>query len=236
LAAGDFNILNSSETAFIKLLNSSSPGYFYDPLQSFGEWNNISSYANTHTYSPTKLTTRFDMILLSQGVIDEGGVDYVAGSFKIFGNDANHFNKSVLVGPNYWFTDNYDLGLAVTQASDHLPVYADFLFGVQTSSVSNNFNLPKCFSLEQNYPNPFNPGTLINYSIPNVEMLHATSLRVMLKIYDVLGREVATLVNEERAAGNYEVKFDGGGLPSGIYFYRLTAGNYVQTRKMILMK
>jgi hypothetical protein len=85
------------------------------------------------------------------------------------------------------------------------------------------------FHLEQNYPNPFNPSTTIQFRVPN-------SSFVNLKVYDILGREVATLVNEEKPAGNYEVEFNANDLSSGIYFYTLKAGKYLQTRKLILMK
>ena len=85
------------------------------------------------------------------------------------------------------------------------------------------------FFLSQNYPNPFNPITNIEYRLPNREF-------VTLKIYDVLGNEVATLVNEEKPAGSYSVEFNGNKLSSGIYFYRLKAGNFTQNRKMILLK
>jgi hypothetical protein len=95
-------------------------------------------------------------------------------------------------------------------------------------------NLPAEFSLSQNYPNPFNPSTKIKYSIPS-NVKRGTS-KVTLKIYDVLGNEIATLVNEEKPAGSYEAKFDASTLPSGIYFYRLQAGSFVETKKMVLMK
>ena len=85
------------------------------------------------------------------------------------------------------------------------------------------------FYLGQNYPNPFNPSTTIRFRI-------AESGLVSLKVFDILGREVATLVNEVKPAGNYEVEFDGGELASGIYFYRLKAGGFTQTRKAILLK
>jgi photosystem II stability/assembly factor-like uncharacterized protein len=85
------------------------------------------------------------------------------------------------------------------------------------------------FSLKQNYPNPFNPVTSIQYSLSSMQF-------VTLKIYDVLGNEIATLVNEEKSAGEYEVEFNGNGLTSGIYFYQLKAGESIQTRKMILLK
>ncbi|NWG28696.1 MAG: T9SS type A sorting domain-containing protein [Ignavibacteriaceae bacterium] len=97
------------------------------------------------------------------------------------------------------------------------------------------------FSLEQNFPNPFNPSTKIKYVISNVETRHASSLQmVTLKVYDILGNEIATLVNEEKPVGSYEVEFNTssgiGNLVSGIYFYQLISGNNVQTRKMILLK
>jgi len=93
------------------------------------------------------------------------------------------------------------------------------------------------FSLEQNYPNPFNPVTKINYSIPSITLRQAQSdIRVTLKVYDILGREVATLVNEEKPAGEYEVELNAAGLPSGIYFYQLQAGQFLETKKMVLMK
>jgi photosystem II stability/assembly factor-like uncharacterized protein len=88
---------------------------------------------------------------------------------------------------------------------------------------------PIDYSLKQNYPNPFNPTTTIKYFIPELRF-------VTLKVYDVLGNEIATLVNEENSAGEYEVEFDGTGLPSGIYFYRLRSGLFVETKKMVLMK
>ncbi len=90
-------------------------------------------------------------------------------------------------------------------------------------------NIIKDFSLAQNYPNPFNPTTIIEYSIPKAE-------KVTLKIYDVLGREIRTLVNNEQIQGKYSVEFNAGNLASGVYFYRLEAGNFAQTKKLILLK
>ena len=95
--------------------------------------------------------------------------------------------------------------------------------------MKKSLSAPVEFALEQNYPNPFNPATTINYSIPeagNVEM----------KVYDILGNEVATLVNEVKAPGNYSAMFDASSLASGIYIYTLRANNFVQTKKMMLMK
>ena len=96
------------------------------------------------------------------------------------------------------------------------------------------------FSLEQNYPNPFNPRTVIRYNIPNVISTEGRNLFVYLKVFDVLGKEVATLVNEEKSAGSYEIEFNPGSSiknpASGIYFYQLKAGDFIQSKKMILMK
>lgn len=89
--------------------------------------------------------------------------------------------------------------------------------------------IPSQYLLMQNYPNPFNPGTMIKYSLPN-------DAHVTLKIYDVLGREVVTLVNEQQAPGNYEVKLDGCNLSSGIYFYRLQTNRYSAVKKLTLIK
>ena len=83
--------------------------------------------------------------------------------------------------------------------------------------------------LDQNYPNPFNPTTNIEFRIADFGF-------ATLKVYDVLGREVATLVNETKVPGNYEVKFNAANLPSGIYFYRIQAGSFVEAKKMILLK
>ena len=105
-----------------------------------------------------------------------------------------------------------------------------------TVGVENGNNLPTKFSLEQNYPNPFNPNTKIKYSIPRSTEYYSVLQNVTLKVYDVLGNEVATLVNEEKPAGNYEVDFDASNLPSGIYITRLTSGTYISSIKMLLIK
>ena len=120
---------------------------------------------------------------------------------------------------------------------DH--VYIDSV-GVQHSSGANScwgivgiqnpgINVPKVYSLAQNYPNPFNPSTLINYSLPKAG-------NVELKVYDVLGREVAVLVNEFKQVGNYSVQFNANSFASGVYFYKLVSGNFTSVKKMVLMK
>lgn len=88
---------------------------------------------------------------------------------------------------------------------------------------------PAAFSLFQNYPNPFNARTKINYSIPQESF-------VTLKIYDILGREITTLVNQKVDSGNYAIEFDGSYLSSGVYFYRMQADNFYMTKKLIVLK
>ena len=106
-------------------------------------------------------------------------------------------------------------------------------FGIPVEVEKEDDLLPKAYILSQNYPNPFNPSTIIKYALGGRQL-------VTLKVFDLLGREVATLVNEEKPAGNYEVEFKSPvgslQLASGIYFYRLQAGSYIETKKMIYLK
>ena len=126
------------------------------------------------------------------------------------------------------YSDTYALFLS-DFAGDEI---GDYWFRFQKNlitRVNNNQSIPFGFSLGQNYPNPFNPNTKIKYSVPQ-------SSNVVIKIFDVLGNEIETLVNEEKPVGRYEVIFNAARLPSGVYFYRLKAGKFVETKKMVLMK
>ncbi|MEJ2616227.1 MAG: T9SS type A sorting domain-containing protein [Ignavibacteriaceae bacterium] len=105
----------------------------------------------------------------------------------------------------------------------------DLVLESNTTGVNDNVINPRSFSLEQNYPNPFNPSTHIQFDI-------ASQVNVRLNVYDILGREVATLVDKEMMPGKHNLVFDAGDLPSGIYFYKIQAGKYSQTNKMILLK
>ena len=103
------------------------------------------------------------------------------------------------------------------------------------ASVSEREELPSEFALHQNYPNPFNPATIIRYSLP-VGQDGILSCHVSLKVYNLLGQEVATLVNESKQPGRYQVQWNAQRLSSGVYFYRLQAGEYLETRKLMLLK
>src|SRR5690606_328053 len=102
-------------------------------------------------------------------------------------------------------------------------------FSIGVTSAGTSDQLPDSYSLEQNYPNPFNPATTIRYSIPEENP-------VTIKVYNTLGEQVLTLVNEVQSAGVYQVTFNLVNLASGVYFYRIEAGSFVQVKKMILNK
>jgi len=134
-------------------------------------------------------------------------------------------NYSVRVDSNFSgeFRFNFDI------TSDGWLYWQDSIPDTGTTDVENEITLPVSYTLHQNYPNPFNPSTTIQYGIIERSL-------VELVLYDVLGREVEVLVNREQDAGYYKIDFNAGRLASGIYFYRLRAGAFVETKKMILMK
>jgi hypothetical protein len=143
------------------------------------------------------------------------------------GNEWNEFNSGLPNKNIPSFLINTDgFGFVISNSK----VYRTSLtISAITYLEDQNFNIPIEFKLLQNYPNPFNPTTTIKIVIPK-------SSFVSIKVYDLLGREVATLVNEEKPAGNYEAEFDGSDLSSGIYFYHLQADEFSVTKKMILLK
>ena len=101
--------------------------------------------------------------------------------------------------------------------------------GVSYIEEKQIYEIPTEFLLSQNYPNPFNPSTKIKYSITQTS-------QVQIKVFDVLGNEIETLVNEEKPTGTYELTWNAASLPSGVYFYQLKAGNFIETKKMLLLK
>ncbi len=128
-------------------------------------------------------------------------------------------------------TDGKDLGADIDRIS---VLTAGVIEGnpapdTTSTSVNDGVPMPQLFKLHQNYPNPFNPRTTIRYELPKSSM-------VTLSVYDILGREVKTLVNEAKQPGTYTVEFDGSGLASGVYFYRLQAGGFVEAKKLLLLR
>lgn len=143
IVLGDFNIYSSNELAYQKLLNQSQPGYFIDPINISGTWNN-PLYAIHHTQSTRVrqfgdgvgggLDDRFDMILMSQAVMDSGGITFIPGSYYAYGNDGNHYNDSINRPPNSVVSQQ--VADALHYATDHLPVVASFYFPSNIKTLS----------------------------------------------------------------------------------------------------
>jgi hypothetical protein len=122
------------------------------------------------------------------------------------------------------------IGKSVNSASQHnIGFWYVYKQSTLTDVEKENETIPTVFKLEQNYPNPFNPSTIIKFAVPERRS-------VLIKIYDILGGEVITIVNEEMDSGWYKREFNASGYSTGVYIYRMQAGNYVSTKKMILIK
>jgi hypothetical protein len=159
--------------------------------------------------------------------------DSVAEAYAGNHNTTTYYNK-------FWeIAKNFTIGL-FQKASYRIAcvIYTEWIDAGGLTDISDDKNeLPSGFNLSQNYPNPFNPSTAIKYTVPSVIASGTKQSQfVTLKVYDLLGNEVVTLINEEKSAGSYEVNFNAAGLPSGIYFYKLQAGSFIETRKMVLLK
>jgi len=150
---------------------------------------------------------------------------YTLGYPDIRQNQNFHYYFSQKFGIYYLF----EYGIVNSDYTLKGCIISDTTYGQLLVSVENSNRIVTDFSLSQNYPNPFNPNTTIKYQIPEISF-------VTIKVYDVLGNEIVTLVKEEKPAGSYEILFDGTGLTSGIFFYQLRAGQYVETKKMVLLK
>ncbi len=158
--------------------------------------------------------------------------------WRVIGNDTLFTRKVFVISGERFCTDKIGLTMIWPDQSEGVNLTGAIIDGVQYGTlvdVEETETQPQWFALYQNYPNPFNPTTTIKYTIPaivNVETQNLASLR----IYNVLGEEVATLVNEKQSPGKYSVQFDASDLPSDVYFYTLRVGNFVETKKMILLK
>ncbi|MBK8944153.1 MAG: T9SS type A sorting domain-containing protein [Ignavibacteriae bacterium] len=147
----------------------------------------------------------------------------------------SNYTLSIGIGKTSHFStkiDGFDEYWILKAAFINGKIYGDTtLVGIESDQSQI---IPTNFSLSQNYPNPFNPTTTIEYSVPNVETQNFASLQLV--VYDILGSEVATLVNQTQKPGNYKIQFEGLNLPSGVYYYQLKSGNFSQTKKMIILK
>ena len=182
----------------------------------------------SHSFTPTAGTTFFDVQLMSAGPSSGTGSAWFDDAGIIAWSDWRAFNPSEIIpAPNDFYWLQVKCG---TQGSSATITYAETRFS-ETSAVvqTGGTSLPRGFVLDQNYPNPFNPATSIRYALP-------LSCRVTLKVYDMLGREVATLMDGFQNAGGHAVAWKASRAASGVYFYRLAAGPFSATRKMILVK
>lgn len=195
-------------------------------------WNFNVIMTNTVFYSVYFITANRGWICGSEGVIkvsNNGGISW--------GNQSSSVTADL---KSVTFTD-INTGYAVGNNGVIIKTISGGLNG-----INNQNEVIKNFSLEQNYPNPFNPSTKIKFNIPNNLSFPACldlsgnapigKPYVSLKVYDVLGKEISILVNEQLRPGTYEVNFDARNLPSGIYYYKLISGDFIQTRKMVLFK
>jgi N-acetylneuraminic acid mutarotase len=162
--------------------------------------------------------------------------DPQANSWSALGTGANNgvggITSTISVGVNTFAVDRQGrvyVGGNFTTAGDVVSAYIARWNSAASRIEQISADVPKTFLLEQNYPNPFNPSTTIRYQLP-------VASEVKLEVYDVLGKKVATLVSERQAAGYYQYVWNANGLTSGVYFYRLQAGGFVETKKMMLVK
>lgn len=223
----------------------------YDPIfiapdTIIGIWNNARGYDNDGniiidptTGNPTTFPVSGDPVTGEgwiftddyNGTGFEAGFSLYAGPFQFAPNDTQWVMLALVPATGY------DGITSITHLREKVSVlqslpYDSLAFGKNhygITSVEDISEIPIEYKLNQNYPNPFNPKTLISYKLPEYG-------NVKLKIFDLLGKEITTLVDEEKPAGFYEVEFFATGLPSGIYFYQLRAGNFIDTKKMILLK
>lgn len=182
----------------------------YDTTDGLGEIIFVSGIGNDIISDTEKLVGRF-MIYSS--------IDFSLDELNLMWNFSGTAN-TILTGDN--FSD-------ITKPENHL----NFDNGI--TDVSDVGTIREQFELSQNYPNPFNPSTTISYTIPTIDNGKKIS-NVTLKIYDILGREVITLVDQNQRPGNYEIKFKASSIASGTYFYELRSGNFRSLKKMILLK
>jgi Outer membrane protein Omp28/Secretion system C-terminal sorting domain len=151
-------------------------------------------------------------------------------SFSIDMNETKNLGQNIDLDP-LWNPDSLSIVVFVQSTASKTVYqsetidYADLLI----TEVQNEYSTPESFQLEQNYPNPFNPSTKINFSITQSGL-------TILKVYNLPGNEISTLLNKYISSGNYELTFDATNLPSGIYFYTLQSNGLIQTKKMILLK
>lgn len=206
----------------------------FDGLTTFEEWKDVLRYRFHHSKKLERAKAQLAALVLNFTSLKISQNEIVTYDNRTAGDVLTYC--SVLIS-NPDATDD-ELRLAkrlARKVNRHRMIGAGIvpesgiLYKGMMENIDWNFGLPTEYTLSQNYPNPFNPSTTIQYQIPQ-------SGNVTLKVYDVIGNEVALLVDEMKQQGNYQVSFDASALSSGIYIYRLIASDFVETKKMILLK
>lgn len=170
-------------------------------------------------------------ILLDQNIEGRFYISYTGGLYLTEDN-GKHFQKIYSGEVRKIWSDNINPATIYFNSDQGLLRFIDAVT-VGVKKIKND--MPSNFALEQNYPNPFNPSTIIKYSIPRSTEYYSVQ-QTTLKVYDILGREVTTLVNKVQQPGSYEVKWDALNKTSGVYYYQIRNGSFVKTMKMILLK
>jgi hypothetical protein len=231
--------INTSWSATVDFSNSQyvSKNSSYSAKVSYNAWGGFDLLSGNWGAEQPIDVTQYDSLVFDAYATDQLNltIGYYIGNSPVVSVSPNAWHTFAVGLPADPFTRFYfqsSLSTSTTVYFDNIQFKAK---GVVTGSGEPT-PVPKDYSLEQNYPNPFNPATTIRFSLP-------TPNHVTLKVYDILGKEVATLVDEEKDAGTYDVVFDAGAtrvsghqIASGVYFYQFTAGNYVETRRLMLIK
>jgi hypothetical protein len=219
-SSGGITRLTCSGQTMSGLIHVDANSSNYDTLKSSSKFTGAINNSNTgklvslcmdasSTWTLTK-NSYLTIIINSAGISGTTVTNITGNGYNVYYNSSNSSNS-------YLGAKTYTL------------VNGGYLLPTGASAVAVETSLPTGWNLDQNYPNPFNPSTVISYQIPSAG-------QVALQVFDALGREVATLINEEKQAGTYNITFNAKNLPSGLYVYRIRGNNFVQSKKMLLIK
>jgi hypothetical protein len=257
LQLGNFNLLDNNQNKYPLDLQLLDPEFTF---QNFNEALNTlfcDTIPRSNLYK--KITFEYSAVIKNLGKVKANNSNNVSIKFKLIdrttGNtlySSNSFTLPLdstrrtvsgnLIVPFNGLNQQYNLSLLMElngmaqqylNQTDNINLVNTYLFGSESlgkrNETQNNITSTTEYRLEQNYPNPFNPVTKIKFENPKTSF-------ISLIVYDVLGREVQELLNEFKPAGSYEIILDGTGLPSGVYFYKLQSENFIQTKKMLLVR
>jgi PKD repeat protein len=227
-------VMVNESISFDASQSTDNDGQITQYLWNFGDGTNSSQKSATHSYSQANTYNYSLTVTDNQGATGQATGQIIVSSSSTNLVTVSPASGSIQPGGSNTITltlnaqtiseGTYSGQVSITTNGGNITIPIDYLVDVEKIS-----SLPNEYSLSQNYPNPFNPSTVIEFSLPKPS-------EVSLKIYDLLGKEVANLLEEQKSAGQYRVSFDGASLSSGIYFYKLEADNFRASKKMLLIK